>query len=114
MVYSCKEDEEPEPQGGGNTPQELCDSLDITFDTHIKAIVDNSCNGATCHAPGGGGGFSLQTYDEVKGAAQYPAFLGAIMQMDTFTFMPYTPAPKLSDALIEQLECWEKSGFPEN
>jgi hypothetical protein len=115
FVYSCKEDEEPTPTNNNNQQTDICDSINVTFDTHIKAIVDSSCNASYCHATGGSGGFSLKTFAEVKAAAQYPSFMGAINQTDTsYTAMPLPPGtPKLSADLIEQLECWAKAGYPE-
>lgn len=115
LVYSCKEKEDPEPtktNNGNNQPQELCDSLAITYDGHIKAIMGTSCNLGGCHATGAGG-FMLGTYVEVKTAAEKANFLGAIRHEDGFLPMP-SGQPQLDSSLIEQLECWEKSGFPEN
>ena len=40
-------------------------------------------------------------------------FLGAIKHESGFEAMPKSAA-KLSDEIIQQLECWEKTGFKEN
>lgn len=111
LAYGC-DDEEPTKNSGNNQPQELCDSLAITYDGHIKTIVDSKCNTSGCHASAAGG-FKLGTYAEVKAAAQKANFLGAIRHEAGFVAMPLS-GDKLDDKLIQQFECWEKSSFPEN
>jgi hypothetical protein len=108
VMYGC-DNEKPKP--GGDQPQELCDSLAITYEGHIKAIVDASCNSAYCHAASAGG-FMLGTYTEVKATAEMPKFLGAIKHENGFKQMP-SGQPKLSDDIIQQLECWVQNGFVE-
>ena len=110
FMYSCN-DEEPTPSTN-NQPQALCDSIAITYNGHIKAIVDVSCNSASCHAISAGG-FKLGTYAEVKAAAEKANFLGAIKHENGFEAMPRNAA-KLSDDDIQKFECWEKTSFPEN
>ncbi len=109
LMYSCK-DEKPTPSTN-NQSQELCDSIAITYNGHIKAIVDMSCNTSSCHAVSAGG-FKLGTYAEVKAAAEKANFLGAIKHENGFEAMPRNGA-KLSDDVIQQFECWEKTSFPE-
>ncbi len=113
MTYSCKEDETPDNNGNTNNtqPQELCDSLDVTYDAFVKATVDVRCNTQSCHAASAGG-FKLGTYEEVKTAAMKENFLGAIKHEQGFTSMPIGSA-KLSDEEIQRFECWEKNNFKE-
>ena len=111
LLFNSCDDNEPKPSTN-NQPQALCDSLNITYNTHVKAIVDANCNTAYCHAAGVGG-FKLGTYAEVKTAAEKPNFLGAIKHEDGYEAMP-KGQPKLSDNFIQQFECWEKTGFKEN
>ncbi|MFT5511739.1 MAG: hypothetical protein ACI8SE_000132 [Bacteroidia bacterium] len=110
ILHSCKDDK-PTPSTN-NQPQKLCDSLNISYNTHIKTTIDANCNTAYCHAQGTGG-FMLGTYNEVKTAAKKATFLGAIKHESGFEAMPKGGA-KLSDEIIQQLECWEKTGFKEN
>ena len=58
-------------------------------------------------------GFKLSNYTEVKTAAEKTNWLGAIKHEDGFEAMP-KGGTKLSDSQIQQLECWEKTGFKEN
>lgn len=110
LMYSC-DNEKPKPSSN-NQSQELCDSIAITYDGHIKAIVDASCNTSTCHALSAGG-FKLGTFAEVKTAAEKANFLGAIKHENGFEAMPRNQ-PKLGDDIIQQFECWEKTNFPQN
>ncbi len=110
ILHSC-DDNEPTPSTNSQ-PQALCDSLDITYTGHIKSIVDVSCNTTYCHGSGIGG-FKLSNYTEVKTAAEKTNWLGAIKHEDGFEAMP-KGGTKLSDSQIQQLECWEKTGFKEN
>mgnify|MGYP000421609346 CR=1 FL=1 len=110
FMVGCDEDDEP-TKTTNTQPQELCDSLNITYDAHIKAIVDMSCNTASCHASSAGG-FKLGTYAEVKAAAEKENFLKAIKHEDGAVNMPMG-ASKLSDENIQKFECWEKTGFTE-
>ena len=113
LTYSCKDDETPDNNNNNNNqPQELCDSLNITYDAHIKAIVDANCNTSSCHAVGAGG-FMLGSYSDVKTAAMKENFLGAIRHEQGYKAMPAGGA-KMSDEIIQQFECWEKLGFQEN
>ncbi|MFT5724895.1 MAG: hypothetical protein ACI9JN_002018 [Bacteroidia bacterium] len=109
LLYSCKDDETPITTN--NQPQELCDSIAITYNGHVKAIMDVSCNTASCHAVSAGG-FKLGTFNEVKTAAEKANFLGAIKHANGVEPMPKGGA-KLGDDIIQQLECWEKTSFPE-
>ncbi|MCB9263024.1 MAG: hypothetical protein H6607_11675 [Flavobacteriales bacterium] len=109
-VSSCKED--PAPNNNTNTqPKELCDSLAITYNGHIKAIVDAKCNTSGCHAAGAGG-FILGTYAQVKAAAETPKLLGSIKHESGYEAMPQGAA-KLDSTTIQMFECWEKTSFPE-
>lgn len=109
LLYSCDK-ETPKPSTN-NQSQALCDSIAITYNGHIKAVVDANCNTPYCHGASVGG-FTLGTYAQVKAAAEKPNFLGAIKHEDGYEAMPKSAA-KLSDDVIQQFECWEKTGFPE-
>lgn len=111
FLFSCDADDKPDPKTNNTAPQELCDSIAITYDGHLKAIVDLNCNTSSCHAIGAGG-FKLGTYAEVKAAAEKPSLLGAIKHEAGFDAMP-SGSPKLSDEIIQMFECWEKTDFPE-
>lgn len=110
ILHSCKDDT-PTPSTNSQ-PQELCDSLNITYNTHIKAVINATCNTAYCHAQGTGG-FMLGTYNEVKTAAEKANFLRAIKHESGAEAMP-KGGSKLTDNIIQQFECWEKTGFKEN
>ncbi|MBO6516245.1 MAG: hypothetical protein JJ975_06815 [Bacteroidia bacterium] len=111
--YSCKHNNDVKPHSSNDQMKIPCDSLNITFESHIKAIMDAACSTPTCHAKGGSV-FPLQTYEQVRASALFPSFLGTIRHEDGFTAMPFPPgSPKIGEDLIRQIECWEKLGLPE-
>lgn len=115
FIYSCKDDsDEPTPGENGNEPVSFCDSVSPTYDSHISKIIETNCFGGFCHDNDSAAhGIVLKSYDQVKGASAYPAFLGAIKQEDTnFVAMPYGKA-KLDDETIAIIECWIEKGTPE-
>lgn len=109
LTYSCKDEPIHTTE-----PRDYCDSLGITYDGHIKAVMDANCAIPTCHTQAAkSGGFALSTYFEVRDAAKKDNFLGAIKREQGFKGMPIG-APKLSDEIVEQLECWQENAFPQN
>ncbi|MBT6235951.1 MAG: cytochrome c [Bacteroidetes bacterium] len=94
------------------TPQELCDSLDIHYTQDVAHVLANAgCSGSYCHG-GGSGGVNLSDWANTKTAAESPKFLKAVKHELSASPMP-KGGQKLSDADIEILECWIKSGSRE-
>jgi cytochrome c553 len=112
-LWSCK-DESSDPTPVDNTPVlSHCDSVAATYEGSIMSIINTSCATEYCHSANAkANGLDLSTYAGVKMASGYPAFIGAITHDSSFTAMPYN-LPKLSDKMIDEIECWISSGTPE-
>jgi len=101
-------------QGARNNSclQSGCDTINVKYSTHIKPLIQNSCQG--CHsgtAPGGG--IDLATYAGVKAIADNGKFLGAISHLGGYNPMPKN-GNKLSDCQIHMVNIWINQGAPEN
>ena len=108
FVYSCKDDS----TSPGTTPdQDVCDSLDVTYDAVVGQIIDANCG--ACHGGSGPGPFNMRNYTETKTAASGGVFLKAIKHESGAVPMP-KDGPKLTDGEILILECWIINGFKEN
>lgn len=89
-----------------------CDTTNVKYSTHIKPLIQNTCQG--CHsgvAPGGG--FELATYAGVKAVADNGKLYGSISHLATYSPMPKN-GNKLSDCQITMVKIWINSGAPEN
>ena len=95
-----------------NQPQDLCDSIDITYTNDIAAILENAgCSGVYCHGSGNGG-FTMNDYETTKVSAENSKFLMAIKHEISVSPMPKS-GNKLSDENIQKIECWIQNGFKE-
>lgn len=89
-----------------------CDTTNVKYSTHIKPLIQNSCQG--CHsgvAPGGG--IDLATYTGVKAIADNGKFIGAISHLTGYVPMPQN-GNKLSDCQINMVTIWINNGSQEN
>ncbi len=92
-----------------------CDSL--SFKRDVFPIFEMNCNFTQCHkAPNGQATIYFESYIDI--AYSTGSILGVLSQndrtkmpLDTITFQP---APKLSDSLINIIECWRSQGKPDN
>lgn len=113
VFYSCKDDnndpitEEPQNQ------LSQCDSIAAVYTNDIQTIMETNCAVAYCHnSESKANGLDLSSYEMVKGASAYPAFLGAMKGNTQYTAMPFNKAP-ISASDIDRIECWISSGTPE-
>lgn len=113
--YSCKDDEEPAPTTDDTPTLTFCDSVNATYTKDIKAVMDANCATSGCHedAATAPKGIKLATYDQVKAASAFPAFLKAIKHEAGASPMP-AGKQKLDDNTIKVLECWIDGGTKEN
>lgn len=108
IVLSCTKDKYEVPI----VDSSVCDTLNASYDSHIKSIIDVSCAISGCHESGAGiGDFtsftSLQPYlDNGRFETR------VITQKD----MPpsYATIPALTDSELAQISCWIESNTPEN
>ena len=87
-------------------------AVPITYTNTIKAITGASCGVSGCHAGSTPtGGFALETYEQVSGAAGFGRTIGAINHEAGYTAMP--PGGKLDQADIDSITEWINNGTPE-
>jgi len=113
VFYSCK-DESADPVIDEPVLElSHCDSVAAVYMDDIQTIIETNCAVQYCHsADAKANGLDLSTYELVKGASAYPAFLGAIKRDTMYTPMPFNQQP-LSPSDIDRIECWISSGTPE-
>ena len=93
-------------------PKSLCDSLDITYTSYVKPVLDNAgCSGSYCHGSGAGG-FTITDYATTKATASDVKFLKSIKHELGASAMPKN-GNKLSNEQITRIECWVQNGFKE-
>lgn len=82
---------------------------DITYESHIKPILDTKCATAGCHATG----FTIpdySTYQAMKSSLDGGSFEDrVIIRRD----MPEIGSPPLDSIEYELINCWIFQGFPE-
>ncbi len=107
-MVSCAKDTTPEPEV---VEVDVCDSIPKSFATDVQPIFDNNC--VSCHnaANNFANGQSWETHAEI--AANIESILTAINHEPGKTPMPYQ-LPKLSDSLIQVIECWAADGAQDN
>lgn len=105
---------------------ELCDTSMVTYDSHIKDIIDNSCAYAGCHDGAGGVGTGNYTsFNEIDktGHLGNDSFKDRVIDQkdDTSVGMPPNQSAwpqSLKDDLTEEelelVQCWINAGYPEN
>jgi mono/diheme cytochrome c family protein len=89
-----------------------CDTINVTYASTIRPILQNSCLG--CHsgtAPSGG--IPLETHSDVLAVVNNGKLLGSIRHEQGYSTMPKGGA-KLNDCYITQIEKWINNGAPNN
>ena len=88
-----------------------CDTSSVRFSVEIKNILNAHC--ASCHYGNatGGDGLKLETYEEVKSAAENKIFLESVIS--DINPMPQN-APRLSACKINQIRAWINQGMKNN
>ncbi|MBU6158475.1 MAG: c-type cytochrome [Bacteroidetes bacterium] len=88
-----------------------CDTSNVRFNVEIKNILNAHCAG--CHSGNatGGMGIKLETYQEVKDAAENEMFLESVIRDNNP--MPKN-ASRLSACKINQIRAWINQGMKEN
>ena len=109
---SCDSDELPEP-----APPAFCDTIDATYLTTIKSIIDKSCGIAGCHLPGGNGPGIFSSYVGIEPYFTNDLFEQRVFfETDPILRMPpndATPDAMLSQEEMDLLECWVDANYPE-
>ncbi len=84
----------------------VCQTVHITYDGHIKNIIDNHC--IKCHD--GANEFSLKTYSDVVRVKN-----DVIAEVMAYK-MPVIDkgVGPLSEAQLDSINCWKLNNFPQN
>jgi hypothetical protein len=110
IVTSCKNDTPSEDYLSAAVCTSVVDSAN-TYTTAIKAILDTQCATSGCHnAASAKEGVNLSDYANAKTAFQSKDALCTIHHGSGCTPMPQGGS-KLSDALIQKIDCWGKNGY---
>lgn len=88
------------------------ESETITYNNHIKTIIDSNC--ISCHGapPINGTSLSLTTYSQVKSAVENNNLIGRISSQDPSFLMPLG-GQRLPQNLIDLVIAWEDDGLIE-
>lgn len=104
LNFSCKKDITAVP-----IPPECADT--ISYSNTVQPLIDENCTTSGCHDASSAGGYTFMTYTDVNTNAD--AIYSAIKHEGIFTDMPLG-SPKLTDSLIQQVNCWIAQGKLEN
>ncbi|GAA3584159.1 hypothetical protein [Snuella lapsa] len=85
----------------------------ITYNDHVKVIIDNNCIGCHKSPAVNGANVSLLTYNDVKNAVQNNNLISKINGNGPGAQMPLN-GQKLPQTSIDIIEKWEDDGFLEN
>ncbi|MBL0314618.1 MAG: hypothetical protein IPP69_02140 [Flavobacteriales bacterium] len=91
-----------------------CTDTTYTYTGRIKAIVDQNCATADCHAgTNPSSNIGLETYDQVFDNMENGEFLCTIYQNSGCNPMPKN-ASKLDACALDAFTKWKERGYPEN
>lgn len=107
LLNSCQSDY---AYGPGGTIGVECDTTDITYNEHIKPIIEGECK--SCHnSTNLSGGVNLESYSAVKDAVQNDGVQEAVNYSGSKAKMP--PGGKMDACRLAQIESWIKEGLKE-
>lgn len=107
-VLACTKDKYESPAASS----EFCDSLNVSYDSHVRAIVEASCAVSGCHESGAGIG-DFTSYLSLEPYLTNGRFeTRVITQQD----MPpsWSTVSALTQEELDQISCWINSNTPEN
>lgn len=97
-------------------PAFVCDTTNMNY-AKIKAVLENNTC-MTCHSTStanvSGGGYHLDTYDNVKAFSVDSLLYKAVTHDPSVQPMPRpTGSPKISDCDISKISRWMQNNFPQ-
>ena len=119
FTSACTNDELPPPM-----VSEVCDTLVTSYNTNVRAIIDESCAYSGCHD--GAGGIGPGNYSEYNGlefTLNSGSFRTRVLNTEVGTPLAMPPSSSTypqsqKDSLTSEerqiIECWLNAGFPEN
>ena len=117
LLHSCKKEEEVEEDNStqtmitGGNGLDTIDCNTITYDAHIATIFNRNCGG--CHVTGSQGGVNFNNYDKLKNQLVVGNVIGVINHQPGFKKMP-TSGIKISQRVLDSIDCWVGNGYKEN
>lgn len=90
----------------------LCDTLSISYQTHVQPLLATHCY--TCHdAASQFGNVNLEVFSSLQIFAQNGSLLGALSHLPDYSPMPQG-GNRLPDCEIAQINAWIQAGSPQN
>lgn len=109
---ACTNDQLPEPM-----VLAVCDTLQTSYETNVKEIIDRTCAYSGCHIDASIGNYL--TYEGMLGRLKDGVIRSRVISLrsDPVKGMPpaYSPddrAKELTQQELEIIQCWLDSGFP--
>lgn len=97
-----------------------CDTLQISYNSGIKDIINTSCAYSGCHSNGDAPG-DFTTYQSMKSSLDDGSIFNRVIteQSNAQKRMPPTYAPvgnptELTAAQLDMMHCWLADNYPEN
>lgn len=88
---------------------DICDTADVSYLTHLEAIIDSRCK--SCHSGGSPqGGVLLTGYDNLKAVVAAGPFPAVLRAASGYPLMPPTGA--IPECEIRSFELWIEDGMP--
>lgn len=109
---ACTNDQLPEPM-----MLAACDTLQTSYETNVKDIIDRTCAYSGCHIDASIGNYL--TYEGMLGRLQTGSIRNRVISLrdDPTVGMPpdYVPGDRpreLSQEELEIIQCWLDAGYP--
>ena len=93
-------------------PEGYCDSLQATYASTMKTLIDTRCATPGCHgAQSSLGDFTTYASMQAVGALSESQIGNRVSTLSISEVMP--PGNPLPDSLKQVFECWVSNGFPQ-
>lgn len=86
--------------------EEECEEI-ITYNSHVKTIIDGSCAYTGCHVPGTNT-FDYSSYEKIQGSLTDGTFEEEVFRLGE---MPPMDGIPLNDDQLHLLKCWMQDGY---
>lgn len=93
-------------------PQTFCDSLDVSYNLHVKPLAEATCaNSIGCHVSGGSGPGDFTTYAALSAVSQTVANR---IQLPVSDPLHMPQGSTLTQEQVDIFLCWIEDGAPNN
>lgn len=104
FILSCKKEKTMEPTS--------CDTIPHTYSKDIKPIVLTNCAISGCHVQGGSGPGDFTQYAPLANYAQNGKLRDRVINKKDMP--PPSSGKKLTQTELDKIDCWIRSGAPNN